>query len=155
LKDDSPQQALPDNPGSGQEKWISMAEIRKRFKVPNYTLKYWRSKNKVRAKKAGHLTLYNEDDVRAMTERKSRAKKRIRKQFIAKKLGNIDVGVLMLILALGFLLAYFSPPWGNKTFSRFEVLLPFYWILFFTFVYWLVRFVQYIRKRFFRKVNKK
>jgi hypothetical protein len=156
MKDDSPQQPTPGNPGPDQEKWISKHEVLEGYNITESNLKYWRSINKIRAYKVSpRKYYYNENDVRAMVEKQASAKKRTRKQFIAKKLGNIDTGLVILIVTLGFLLAYFSPPWGNKTFSRFEVLLPFYWILFFTFVYWFVRFVQYIRKRFFRKVNKK
>jgi hypothetical protein len=156
MKDDSPQQPAPGGPDPGQEKWITKAEVLKLFNIEEHNLKYWCSINKIRAYKVSRRKYYyNENDVRAMVEKQASAKKRARKQFVAKKLGNIDVGVLMVILALGLLLAYFSPPWGNKTFTRFEVMLPFYWIFFFAFVYWFVRFLQYIYKRFFRKEIKK
>jgi hypothetical protein len=159
LKDDSTHQPPPPDPGSGQEEWIPKEKILEIFPtLKDRTLTEWRSDKKIRYKIARYKNIKNyswyiESEVRAMVEHQDRPKKypRSRAKYIPKKLANIDKGVLVLVGLLGLFLAYFSPPWGNKTFSRFEVLLPFYVTGFFLVIYWLVKLIRYTRKRFFHR----
>ena len=146
-------------PLSGQEEWISKEKVMELFPtLLDRTLEEWRSKKKINyIKDKSNDTFYLEDEVRAMMEHRDRPKKypRVRNKYIPKKLATLDNGVIVLLVVLGFVFAYFFGPWDNKSFSKFEVQFPFYLMGFFAAVYWVVRGIQMIWKRFFRKEENK
>lgn len=113
--------------------------------------KYWRRYKKVRFETKRNVTYYVDNDIRAMVERQSRAKKRIRYQWVKKKLATINVMVGILVVSAGICFVYFMDPFTKNTLSKFEVFLPFMAIFIFAFIYWTVRLIQYLWKISFRK----
>jgi hypothetical protein len=150
VKDDSPNHPSEDNTEPGQEKWISKTEAINLYGVTDRNLKYWRSNNKIEYKLVKNLTFYLEHEVRAMAEKQTRPKKRFRKEFIAKKLGSIDYVLGVVIFAVGWAWATginLEGPWWNVVIRNMFLSLVFFVAI----IYGIVRFIQFIRRRYFRK----
>lgn len=146
MKEDLPHGQTPDNPDSNQEKWLSREEVLQHFPVLDNQLKYWRQSKKARSKTIRNNTFYLESDIQRMVEWQSRAKKRIRKQYVARKLASIDyvLGITIFAVAWAWVTGVsLEGPWWNFILRNFFLSL----VLFISFIYGTVRLIQYLKRR--------
>jgi hypothetical protein len=145
-----PQQ--PTQPDSGREEWVTRKKIRELYPdLQDHQLRYWRDSGKINVQVTDKVFYYKVSEIDALVEYYSRPKKRARYQYVAKKLANIDVGLFLAIVAVGLAFTYYKPWSKDKTYDAWEIYYPLVVILFFALVYWTVRFIRYLYRRFIRR----
>ena len=152
MKEFSPRQPKPEQPNPSQENWVSREEIWKLFRVKARTLKYWRSRKKVRFKVVGTRTYYIKSEIRRLALTRARTKMYfgIRKIF-EKRLRRMETVLSMTILSVILGLCYIRPFSRKPVYSVREVYLPLVCVLCFAAIYGLLRLIFFLRKRIRRR----
>jgi hypothetical protein len=138
MNDDFTKQPKPGSEYSAPEEWASMYSIQEDFRVKPGTLKYWRTRKKVRFKIEDNCTYYIKSEIRALVKARENSKRYYGfRKFYEKKFLRIDPVLSMAITCV--ILGLIYKPFRNKpVYSAKEVYLPIFCLLFIALVYWLI-----------------
>ena len=158
MNNDTPNKPGSEDPGPGQEKWISREEVKKLFPgIPDRQLKYWRDYKKIRSKTVRNQTFYIESDIREMVKHQSRPLKyiRARVKWVQKKLGTLDPVLLIALLTVVFLFVVNKSYVKNAVYDYWDFATPFLFLLAFCAIYGLIKGIQYLQAWMFPKKDEK
>jgi hypothetical protein len=152
MNDDFSKQPKPGRADSAPEEWTSMYTIQELFRVKPGTLKYWRSRKKVRFKIEDNCSYYIKSEIRALVKARENSKKYYGfRKIYEKKFLRINPVLSMTITCVILGLIYIRPFRNKPVYSAKEVYLPIFCLLFIALVYWLIIIIWSKRKKSLKK----